>query len=311
MIKLDGEIKKIPVLDVVGCDMLLTKSGKRYYRGVEHDSLVVDTEKNLFFWNSIGISGNALDWMCKIRGYSIADALEYLQKFSNLPLKKSIDRLFEPNKPYYRLLKVFYELGKSYREYWYGRGYSDDSIDKFMLGYTGKYHVIPVIYNGELVNFQCRTPDKRIWSWVKNSKKQPFNFEVLTETDWVIITESPVDAIIADQYGFPAVSIFPNALSWDRDFTKHFLGINKVYLFYDNDKAGWRGMRRVSKYLNCSVVDWEGYPEKTDVGDILNDYSRDAMKDLIENSLPSDALSSDARIELYRELRERIKDEYN
>lgn len=38
----------------------LTKDSSRTYRGVEHDSLVVDRNKNYFKWNSTGIAGNTI-----------------------------------------------------------------------------------------------------------------------------------------------------------------------------------------------------------------------------------------------------------
>ena len=105
-------VSRVPVEQVVGRDFDLHRAGERYYRAVKHNSLVVDTEKNRWYWNSLGVSGNALDWLTKIRGYSVADSLEILQNYTKVPLRRSLDILFEPQLPYPKLLQAFYQLGK-------------------------------------------------------------------------------------------------------------------------------------------------------------------------------------------------------
>lgn len=302
-------VSRVPVEQVVGRDFDLHRAGERYYRAVKHNSLVVDTEKNRWYWNSLGVSGNALDWLTKIRGYSVADSLEILQNYTKVPLRRSLDILFEPQLPYPKLLQAFYQLGKKKRDYWYTRGYTDDTIDLFMLGYTGKHYVIPIIDKGVLLNFQCRTPEKRIWNWTKNSGKQAFNFSILPSTTWVILTESPVDAIIATQYGFPAVSIFPNSLVWDNKFTKYFAHLRKIYMLFDNDKAGWRGMKKLGKMFpnRAWVADWEGYPTKWDVGDFLKGADAERIKQFslfLDRCLPADSMDSNTKRNFYRMVRD-------
>jgi len=299
-------ISKIPIEQVIGHDIELTESGQRYFRGVEHDSLVIDKQTNLFYWNSAGMWGNALDWLTKIRGYSVADALEVLQQYSAIPIRKVVfDGLFKPNGPYYKLLDVFYNLGKKHRDYWYGRGYTDATIDAFKLGYTGIYYTIPIMFQSKLLNFQCRTPEKKIRTWTRGLGIQPFNFDILPNTDWVVITEGPVDAIIATQYRIPAISLLPNALNWDRNLSEYLAHIQEIYLFFDNDEAGLQGMRKVGKTFHnkCKVVDWEGYPEKFDVGDLLKlEKGKDIMGHLMAVSLPYDALKDSVSWSFYKGL---------
>ncbi len=304
MYPIRDKMRRIPVENVIARDFELTQSGN-YFRGVLHDSLIIDTKKNRFYWNSIGISGDGFDWLTKIRGLSPAKAIETLQEYSDVPLKRSLDLLFTPSYPYYKLAQVFYELGKGYRLYWYSRGYTDDIIDHFRLGYTGKWYVIPVFNGGTLVNFQCRTPEKKIWEWTSGLGIQPFNFNILDNTDWAVVTEGPADAIIATQHGFPAISWLSSALSWDKNLSGHFVRLNKIYLMFDNDKAGWRGLRRIGKNFSnkCWVIDWEGFPEKCDVGDILKQSGPAALSRLIDKCLPYKALDSQMSKEFYRRLR--------
>lgn len=306
---LRDELRKVPVEDIVALDFPLDRAGERYYRAIPHDSLVVDTEKNLFFWNSMSISGDAYDWLTKVRGLSSMDAIEVLQTYTRVPIKQQIDAsLFTPSGPYYKLLKAFYDLGKGHRNYWYDRGYTDDTIDLFQLGWTGKYYVVPIIHEGKLLNFQCRTRDKRMWSWTKGLGKLPFNFSVLKDNHhpFVIITESPVDCIIATQYGYPAVSLYPNALTLDENFVGAFHGIPKIYLMFDNDKAGRRGMKTVGKRFasRAWVPQWTGYPDKADVGDVLKDEGPYYFGNLMEDCLPWDVIGDPLRKELYIRYRE-------
>lgn len=299
-------IQKIPIEQVVRRDFNITKSGSRYYRGVEHDSLIIDTERNLFYWNSLGIRGNAFAWLTKIKGMSTVEAIEVLREYAGIPYQKDFQLLLQPCYPYRRLVDAFYQLGRKYRDYWYSRGYTDATIDNFKLGYTDKFYVIPIINYGQLTNFQCRTPEKLIWSWTKGLGKQPFNFDILKNTSWTIITESPVDAILATQYGFPAISIHPNALAWDEKFTGYLVGLDTIYLIFDNDAAGHSGLRRVGKFFKnkAMVVDWDGYAYKTDVGDILNmPDGRVRLDNLISGALPYAALKNDTAWSFYSEYR--------
>lgn len=306
-------VNRVPVEAVVGRDFDLTQSGSRYLRGVTHDSLVIDKKTNTFHWNSLDLHGNALDWLVKVKGMAVSEAVKVLEECSGIPFRKNFDSLFAPRYPYYKLVDAFWRIGIGHREYWYSRGYTDETIDRFKLGHTGRHYVIPVIHSGQLVNFQCIVPqtmfnNKRVWNWTKGLGKQPFNFEILSDYDWVIITESPVDTIIAHQYKYPAISVMPNALNWDKEFTGYLSHIKNIWLLFDNDLPGQRGMRKVGKHFpgRARVVDWEGYPEKTDVGDILKmENGIELMDWLLHDSLPYDALNSNLKWEWYKSLGER------
>ena len=112
-------------------------------------------------------------------------------------------------------------------------------------------------------------------------------------TKWVIITESPVDAIIATQYGFPAISLNPSALSWDDKLTKYLAHLDRIYLAFDNDVAGRRGVRRVGKRFKSRVrfIDWAGFPYKYDVGNLLNIVDgKQRLQNLLDTALPYGAI---------------------
>jgi len=65
----------------------------RYLKGSVNDSLVIDTKRQLFFWNSKGIAGNTVDWLVKIKGMSKEDAYKSLGTHAVIP-----SPLFYPTK---------------------------------------------------------------------------------------------------------------------------------------------------------------------------------------------------------------------
>lgn len=299
-------VKSVPVDKIIERDFSLDRGASRYIRAIAHDSLVIDLEQNIFYWNSVGISGNALDWLRKIKGMSMMDSLKLLRDYSGIPYRKNYQFLFQPCYPYSKLLDVFYNLGKSNRDYWYSRGYTDDTINKFKLGFTGNSYVIPVVHEDILRNFQCRTPEKNIWMWTKELREFPFNFKILNTTDWVVITESPVDCILLEQYNIPAISVMPNALSFRSEYLKYLAHIKNIYLFFDNDPAGYAGMVRIGKKFKsrCFVVDWKGFPYKYDVGDLLKGAKEGKlMHKMLSKSLPYESLDNPLAKEFYRRIR--------
>jgi len=57
-------------------------------------------------------------------------------------------------------------------------------------------------------------------------------------TDHVVITEGSLDAVAVWQAGFPAVAQYGSSITEQQVILLRRLGITKVTLFFDNDKAG-------------------------------------------------------------------------
>lgn len=285
-------ISRVPIDKLIG-ETFRLRGVNRWRRGIEHDSLVVDLEKNIFYWNSLGVRGDALDWLTKIQGLSYRDALETLQRFSGLPFTSILDKIDEPTPLYPKLLDVFFELGKHYRKYWYKRGYTDATIDYFKLGYTGKAFVIPIIVDGKLMNFLCRIGcegNKRIWSWSSGRPAYPYNVDN-HKSKYVFLTEGPTDVIALHQIGLPAISRTGGLSTWKKEWNKHIIKFNVVYILYDNDEAGVVGSGRVAKkFLNRGfVLYWPaGFPDKYDINRCLLQHGEETTKRIIlEAMLPN------------------------
>jgi len=286
-------VNRVPIDIIIRKDFPLKKSGPRYYRAIPHDSLVIDTKKNIFFWNSLGISGNAITWLTQIKGYSVAGSLKYLESMTGFPFTKPLDMINMPTPIYPGLISAFYELGKSHRSYWYNRGFSNDTIEVFKLGYTGKCWAIPVVVNNILENFQCRLTKKdtgkRVWNWRKNKGTLPFNVDAIPifkdEFKYLIITEGPTDTIALHEMGLPGISYIGE---WQSSWSRYIIHFDKVFILYDNDNAGnFKAKRVVKRLLNRGcVVSWPSdCPWKYDVNNCLKDLGKTKAREYILNML--------------------------
>jgi DNA primase len=223
----------------------------RFLRAIEHDSLVVDRKRQLFFWNSQGIYGNAYDWLIKVMGMSEQEAKHAIIAEDDIFSKSYTTHTQGHVTPMPELVEIFYNYGKGYREYWYDiRGYTEETVNRFRLGYNGEWYTIPIIVDGDFRNFQClhHNPKGRK-SWYIGLGALPFNFAILKLTDWVVLTEGPNDAIMLRQNNIPAISQTGGAGTWKNMWLHYFMKIKQIFVTYDNDEAGNEGVKRVIKNL--------------------------------------------------------------
>lgn len=290
------DVSRIPVQAVIERKFQLKESGTRYLRGVEHDSLVVDLQKNIFHWNSIDLHGNAVTWLMKVEGLSYRQSLEELENYTGIPFTRKFQKLEEPTPIYSRLLDAFYKLGKKHKSYWEKRGYTEETIDKYKLGYSGDgVYVIPLFKDGELHNFQCRhSKKKRIWSWA--SGRGPVLFgEDKVDSSYVFLAEGPTDAIILNQMGMPAISHNGGSGAWIDEWNKYILNFSYIYMIYDNDDAGIKSSVRVSKKLlnRAYVLFWpKHFREGFDVNEAYLTFGAKRVKMLIQDAMLENAVHS-------------------
>lgn len=269
--------------DVIGQDYTLVGTGK-WLRTLEHSSLVVNVEDQIFFWNSRGIYGTVKDWYEKVKKVKYKkDA--YIEI---VPEPKPIEPVSEVV-PLPELVNIFHTAGLAHRQYWYDkRGYTDETIDRFKLGYSGDWYTIPIYEFGKFVNFQCKNYDG-VKHWYRGVGPHTFGFGILKYNDWVVITEGPVDAIMLRQNNIPAVSQTSGAgdvRMFVRDFYL-FNNIKKIYVVYDNDSAGQIGAKKIADVFGSRVRVynmWDFAP-KYDVTDFFKDgHKREDFMELLQKS---------------------------
>lgn len=134
--------------DVIGETAGFATTGHgRYMTTREHDSLVIDTHNQSYWWNSAGEHGDVIEWLVKRKGIDFKAAMEHLCKRGGLA-----DPVWDKQDPMQRIaarqredaLNVASDLFHQWlladqvaMDYVHGRGWTDETIKRAKLGYTG------------------------------------------------------------------------------------------------------------------------------------------------------------------------------
>lgn len=265
--------------DLIAEDFGYKKEGANWGRAEQHSSLVVNEDEQKWYWNSENMGGDAMAYLMKVRGYNKKRAEEVMdvrQRISSGMLPSPVEIRY--SNPYEKMVDVFWEAGKESREYWYKRKLTDKTIDRYRLGFFNGWSIIPLYFDGQLVNFQCRRdePKKSIRLWYKEEHWRPalLNVDLLNLVDTVFITEGTVDALLLTQEGIPAVAQTAGAVYWSPYWYPFFSRVKKIYYIADNDEAGRKAAARVAQALGedrTFIYQFEGKPEKYDSGNFFQD----------------------------------------
>ena len=279
--------------ELISRDYELT-GNDRWMHGVEHDSLVIDVKKQLWFWNSRGSEyvGDKYAWLTKVKNLTPAQAKEFLRVNDSNNLYSFIHNIKDTTETvvYPKLVDIFYELGiNAPKDYWYSRGINDSTIHRFQLGFHNDWYMIPFYQDGLFKDFQMRrdVPKKSVLHYYKNVGRLLFNSDILRILDSVIITEGPTDCLRLSQEGLPAISHNAGSGGWDESWFKYFIHQKKITVVYDNDEAGRQGARAIAENLGVyrtKIYTFDGFDEKYDVVEFFrNGGTIDELKKLVYN----------------------------
>lgn len=286
-----------------------------YYTTLEHDSLIIDNRfnrktnkrKDVFYWNSETdsenegkpLGGDAVTFLVKalsrlrkgLRNKSFREAKRIVKELggsfsSPILITKEVETATgEVFVPHEGLVNSFWETGKTNREYWYKRGLTDKTIDKFKLGFTKGFSTIPIYLDNKFINFQYRkdvieedgSRGKKIFPKYKGGGIISFNFDnVIPYYKQIIISEAPTDILLAYQSGITnVISTLNGAGKWDQKWFSRFLHIEEFLIIMDNDLPGRDGAKKIANMLGverCWIYTFEGFPDKYDWGDWMKEY---------------------------------------
>lgn len=146
------------IVDVVSSYVKLQKKGSTYFglcpfHSEKSPSFSVTPSKQMYYCFGCGAGGNVYTFIMKYENYSFTEAVKMLADRANIAIpegeyteeeKKKADlksRLLDINKEaakyFYRILKS--EKGKIGYEYLINRGFSEETITKFGLGFSTNY----------------------------------------------------------------------------------------------------------------------------------------------------------------------------
>lgn len=142
------------VVDIVGEYVQLKKQGRNYFglcpfHSENTPSFSVNQEKQIFHCFGCGKGGNVITFMMEIEGFNFQQALQYLANKSGHTLPQARHAQQQTNsqdqtvlEAYEWLTKLYHHLlrhtkdGKDAKDYLQERGFSDETIQEFQLGFS-------------------------------------------------------------------------------------------------------------------------------------------------------------------------------
>ena len=145
------------VVDIVGEYVQLKKQGRNYFglcpfHSENTPSFSVNQEKQIFHCFGCGKGGNVITFMMEVEGFNFYQALQHLANKSGHTIPQLQHAQQQTNNheqqtvlnAYEWLTKLYHHLlrrtkdGKEAKEYLHERGFTDETINEFQIGYSPK-----------------------------------------------------------------------------------------------------------------------------------------------------------------------------
>lgn len=289
--------KSISIIDYARMRGFTVKRvGTNEYTLAEHDSVRINSEKNVFFRHSTGQCGSIIDFEMMIDGVNVSRALSILRGYlqgrdlsainskskirASPPAQEEHKELVLPPPTKGRFSRVYAYLVKSRG---IDREIINDMIQRKQLYEDINHNCVFVGYdkNGKAAyaNIRGTLTDKGYKGEAKGSDKQ-VGFYIKNGSSSLFVTEAAIDALsiatMLKLYGkdykkFDYLSLggtSSNALIYNLN---HNPKLNCIYLALDNDSAGQKGRQGIIKALSEA-----GYQGKViDKPPVCKDYNDD------------------------------------
>ncbi len=265
-------------------DFGLDTRSRRYYKGKKHDSLVYDSELDIFYWNSRGIYGDAMDYLIRVRGYSKKKAEKFISMMVKEQNYKEVGRVLLEERPDIKVADLFHKFLLEDGDYSYftRRGIKFNAILEYKLGKLRdrrvKFYTVPIINNSRLENIQVRSEvDKNlgrkiIYKIYKIGRPAILHRFLVNIREEIFVVEGILDSILLAQLGF-------YTLSSDSGLNFYFsLPIGRTYyIIQDNDKAGMSMVLRWMKKFGREKIrffNWKKFDWAQDKEDIISTFQK-------------------------------------
>jgi len=174
-------------------------------------------------------------------------------------------------------------------EYLDAHGINKESIARFHIDWTDTEVNIPIKnVDDKIIWTKHRNlkydpdalgddPNSRKYINDKGSKAALFNIRSHSTKQTVILCEGEIDAIRLDQEGIPAVAATAGAETFNRELADQ-LNEKTVYIVYDNDAAGKKGIKKVLEFLPTAKI----IELPLDSSDICDFFTLHTKQDFVE-----------------------------
>lgn len=158
-------------------------------------------------------------------------------------------------------------LPKEARDYLHERGITDESIDKFQLGFghiNGTTWITIPVYDssGQISYIKLRHfPEDapciydspvvgKYYNFPAGCETGLFNEAAINGAEEVLIVEGEFDAIISSQHHLPPTVAVPSADVFKLEWAEKLAHAKTIYVWLDNDEVGRRGQEELIKKLS-------------------------------------------------------------
>lgn len=151
--------------------------------------------------------------------------------------------------------------------------------------------------DGEPAGKKIRPLDEKAFVQVKGTAQRLWNLDQVQGAETVLITEGEIDALSLVEVGFSpkqVVSVFGGSkgeeganLKQAQEALEALAGVRTVYLVHDADPPGFalrKTLARVLGAARCRFLEWPDGIK--DANDMLVKEGPEALRELVENSLP-------------------------
>ena len=196
------------VVEHFGMEIDRNNKGRCVFHSEKTGSFSIDVANNYYKCFGCGVSGDAIDFVAKIKEISNLDAVKLLAdifniKYDDKPKAKSAKTLV---KEY--VTSCVKNIDKT--SFFKDRGLSDNTIKKYNLGFDTKRQSVVIPYSSNLEYYQTRSVESKAFYKPKteDAGAEPlYNLAAFTKSKKpVFVVESPICALSIMQCGGVAVS---------------------------------------------------------------------------------------------------------
>ncbi len=185
------------------------------------------------------------------------------------------------------------------------RGINEDTIREYEIGYdptSGRYTIPIYDAEGNLVNVRkylldAGPEDQKFWNHPGHGDARLYLVGSLDGSDYVVLAEGELDALVLAQAGFPALSGTGGSGVFKAEWAEAFTD-KAVYVAYDADDAGDKGFIKVANALrNFAIAVYRVRPPEpgSDVTDFfVAGGTADEFEDLMDQGEKSGSKASRA-----------------
>jgi len=234
----------------------------------KNPSMSINMTTGMYNCFTCGEAGDAYTFYRKKHNCNFPTAKKAVEKETGEWVDEEISQKKQPIKVNIRPEKEYQELAKQV-EAWHEtlmksgkkkkwletkRGISEETLKKFQLGWDFERITIPIKdKEGRIVNVRRYKPgatgkEPKMMSFKRGQGSARLFPITSLGADTILICEGEMDAIIANQLGFDAITVTGGAGTWKEEWNPLFKG-KSVYICYDVDAPGASGARKVAQNL--------------------------------------------------------------